>query len=345
MNTQTDRGVAGRVVLVACDNGPKQSLLPIAGALSSEVLTCDETEWELPEKWKQYFDGHTTKLLLCGTSESRHGAAVELSARIAAIKFEVPTVVIEDFPGNYHYHEMAPATLLIVENELSEQRYRKRYGDTLRMKQISPARYDYLRGLRPLHKDQYEATFRILWAGQPETDSCLSTLHFLRPFFVNNNVHLYFCAHPRDSGYAEKRYYPYLTSAGVAFTDVTGMSYDMLSKLGFNLVITHFSSLAIQFGFLGVPIVNVLLPNAGGKDLLELKGYMLTDTCAKGAAFCVESENDMDVLQKALHSPEERRKVVRAFDSFYDVAKLQTPLLLAEIESTIANFILKAAKK
>jgi len=163
----------------------------------------------------------------------------------------------------------------------------------------------------------------VLWIGQPETSDALQTLTVLLPALQARAVNLWFRAHPRDEGYARGAY------GGMPVEDITSRSLDECLDRRPRLVITQFSSVAVEAGFWGIPSLNVLLPDAGGSRLALKKGYSVPPWCEDGAAFLITHTGDVDkVLDRALHSAEARAKVMQAFDRSFKVTEEGAPALI-----------------
>jgi len=179
------------------------------------------------------------------------------------------------------------------------------------MAALAPARYDALRGRAP-NPGSRRPPYRVLWAGQPETGSCLATLAFAAPFLGSGEVEVLFRAHPRDAGhphaYKDLRF---------RCKDVTATPLDELYRSPLDLVVTQFSSIAVEAGFLGVPSVHVLLPGAGARLLMSQKGYAAPMPCAAGASFLVEGTKSRSLLERALRDAPARNAVMARFRELY----------------------------
>jgi hypothetical protein len=169
----------------------------------------------------------------------------------------------------------------------------------------------------------------VLWIGQPETADALRTLGALLPSLQARRSPLWFRAHPRDAGYAGGAYAEILDRSCQAAEDVTTISVDECLRRRPRLVVTQFSSVAVEAGFWGIPSLNVLLPDAGGSRLAQKKGYSVPPWCEDGAAVLVTRSEDVDkVLDRALGSAHARGKVMEAFDRYFRVTEQGTPALI-----------------
>lgn len=298
------------VALIAGDEGARAALQP---------LTTFGAHWNVPSE--------RARALVCGTSQSAAGFAPEFAARRQAASLGIPIACIEDFPGNYRDVPGAPTRLLVVESEFSAAHYRKRRGSLAPpMAAIPPARYDGLRGA-PRNPATSTPPYRVLWAGQPETASCLATLEEVRGFLRAPDVELLFRAHPRDPGHAGGAYRGLLAELGSRASDVTQEPLAQLLRSPIRLVLTQFSSVAIEAGFLGVPSVQILLPKAGAALLESQKGYRVPMSCAAGASFHAIDTQSIGVLDSALRDDAARNAVMERFGALYHLGEPQAARL------------------
>lgn len=304
------------VALVGGDDGARAALAPLVAA---------GAEFRAPRTGD--------RALVAGTSQSDAGFAREAEARRLAAQLRLPIACVEDFPGNYRPVSEAPTQLLVVEAEFSQSLYIERLGnDAPPMQAIPPARYDGLRGpwrarlaVPPPHA--------VLWAGQPETEACLATLRALSGFLAQPDVLLLFRAHPRDPGAKAGAYRS--TLAGVRHLDVSGESLSVTLARPLRLVVTQYSSVAVEAGFLGVPAVHILLPSAGEALLHAQKGYRIPMPCAAGASFIVRDAREIRTLEMALRDDAAREGVMGKFRRLYATDKPQADRLRATIAGII----------
>jgi hypothetical protein len=312
-----------RVGYVAVDHGPRLAL----GALESHL----PGPWlkACGDDWASGLRARDVGLLVCGTSDSRQGREAETAAQRAAHALGIPAVVVEDFPGSFAPMPAAPPRLLCVESEFAAALARRRMS-ALNI-HVGPAiRYDALRReLCALRLAEDKAEDAVLWIGQPETADALRTLAVLLPSLQARRAPLWFRAHPRDAGHDRDAYAEILGRSRQAAEDVTSIPVDECLRRRPRLVITQFSSVAIEAGFWGIPSLNVLLPDAGGSKLAQKKGYSVPPWCEDGAAFLVTRTEDVDkVIGCALGSADARRKVMEAFDRYFRVTEQGTPALI-----------------
>jgi hypothetical protein len=312
--------MAAKVGYVAVDQGARLTLETLASRVEGVWLS---TASDGSHDWAQTLQARGVELLLCGTSDSTQGRSLEAGACAAATALGIPLVIVEDFPGNFVAAPDARPRLLCVESEFAA---RLAAGKMAGMAiHVGPAiRYDRLRRtLKALRRSTEEAESAVLWIGQPETADSLETLRHLRPALAERSVRVWLRAHPRDAGYRHGSY------AGLDLEDVTSLPLEECLARRPRLVITQFSSVAIEAGFWGIPSLNVLFPDAGGRTLAAKKGYGVPPWCDEGAAFLlVDAEETGKVLDRALGSVEARNSVIQAFDRYFKVGEEGAPALI-----------------
>jgi hypothetical protein len=263
------------------------------------------------------------ELLVCGTSDSAPGREAEVRAQRAAAALRIPAVVIEDFPGNFAAITEALPRLLCVDSEFAAALARRQAPGV--PVHVGPAiRYDELRKiLDKLRRGDGSAERAVLWIGQPETADSSETLRRLLPVLAERSVRVWLRAHPRDAGYGDGVY------AGLDVEDVTSLPLEHCLARGPRLVVTQFSSVAIEAGFWGIPSLNVLFSHAGGRTLAAKKGYSVPPWCDGGAAFLlVDTKEIGKVLDRALGSVDARNSVMQAFDRYFKVREEGAPALI-----------------
>jgi hypothetical protein len=275
------------------------------------------------DDWTKMLQARGVELLLRGTSDSTQGRSLEAGACAAANALGIPVVIVEDFPGNFVAAPNTRPRLLCVESEFAARLAAgKMAGIAIH---VGPAiRYDGLRRTyKALRRSTEEAESAVLWIGQPETADSLETLRRLRPALAERSVRVWLRAHPRDAGYDCGAY------AGLGTEDVTSLSLEQCFARRPRLVVTQFSSVAIEAGFWGIPSLNVLFPDAGGRTLSAKKGYGVPPWCDEGAAFLLVHTQEMGkVLDRALGSVEARNSVIQAFDRYFKVDEEGAPALI-----------------
>jgi hypothetical protein len=264
----------------------------------------------------------SAKLLVCGTSDTPSGKHAEARARIAANSRGLQCVVVEDFAGSYTNVPGGEPRLLVVDSEFAAALARRKQN-RLDVRVVPAPRYDpFRRRLSELRSGLGEEQ-AVLWIGQPETPDSLDTLSRLLPALAERSIRVWLRAHPRDAGYGDGAY------ADLEAEDVSSLALEACLARRPRLVITQFSSVAIEAGFWGIPSLNVLFADAGGRTLAAKKGYPVPPWCAEGAAFLIVDRNDMDnVLDAALHSAEARAAIRDAFDRYFRVHEEGAPALI-----------------
>ena len=305
------RGIVlpNRVALIAGDDGARAAL---------QALCAFGARWATTAT--------NAAALVCGTSQSDSGFALEAAARRQAASLGIPIACIEDFPGNYREVDGAPTRLLVVEGEFSERLYRARLTSPPPMAVVPPARYDPLRGAAPNPATDVPP-YRVLWAGQPETVSCLATLEGIRDFLRAPDLEFVFRAHPRDAGYAAGAYRRLLDSLAPRCRDASAAPLAQLLREPLHLVLTQYSSVALEAGFLGIPSAYVLFAGAGADLLQAQKGYAVPMPCDAGAAFLVNDTQSLGILDRALRDAPARRSVVERFRRVYHAGEPQAARL------------------
>jgi phosphosulfolactate synthase (CoM biosynthesis protein A) len=205
-------------------------------------------------------------------------------------------------------------------------------------------RYDYLRA----HQTNFEGArksslpFSVLWAGQPEFEVNLATLKTLIPALNELSVTFFFKAHPNDTEYQKGSYEEYFNEVGLRWLDVSSAKIDSSLFDQVHLVITQFSSVAIEAGFYGIPSLNILLEGAGQKLLIERTGCATTSIIDSGASFVItEKRGILEHLKICLTDLSARKKVLANFDRVYETRQTQLPKLLLEIKDIIHTVIKK----
>ena len=311
---------AASALLVAGDEGARAACAPLLRFPG--VVAVDS----IPQ--------HTAaRALLCGTSDSAAGRAVESTARRAARGAGLRVVALEDFPGNYWDLKGGEADIVVVESETSAVLCRARLGNRCPELWVSPSpRYDALRirveELRQRYARRVRAQRLVLWAGQPETDDAVATLQRALPALRRLRAGLLFRAHPRDPGHARGEYRRLLDGGAIPARDVTALPLEECFALAPELVLTQFSSIGVEAGFYGIPAVHLLYADAGGKSLREKKGLSMLPWCTEGAAFALELPGgEEELLRTALGDYDARARVIAAFDEYFRVQAEALPAL------------------
>ncbi len=325
------------VLLAAGDDGPRQTLQPLVRIFGAIVNEGTDATWARDARWLERIRTKNPRGLVCGASDSLEGKAVEAAARRAATQAGIPVALVEDFPGNYRAESGCSTGLLLVESQSAAKLARNRLGPACPpLRVLSPARYDPYRlqaaSRRAAIHEAWAGNINhsVLWAGQPETADGLLTLEALRPVLADLQLQLLFKAHPRDAGYANGAYRDLLNDPALSPVDVTALPVETVLLHAPRLVITQFSSVAIEAGFCGIPGLNVLLPGAGADRLLEKKSCVMPPHCLEGAALHVHDPAALATsIHNAITDASLRAGIVRCFDSYFST---DTPTLPAFTE-------------
>ena len=307
------------IAYVAGDAGARLTLQSVADCLPGTWLALDAND--NAQEWRRGLHSRNIALLMCGTSDSSAGRALEQSARISANALAIPSIVIEDFPGNYYAAPGGKPRLVVVGAEVDARRVREKDGP-LDVTVCPCVRYDPLRRrLAELRSNRSAAENAILWVGQPETADSLATLNGLLPAL--RDVEIWFRAHPRDTGYGSGAY------TRLPIEDLTRWPLHECLTRRPRLVVTQFSSVAIEAGFWGIPSLHALIPDLGGRALSEKKGYAIPPWCEAGAAFLVVQRAEIElVVQRALYADAAREAVMQSFDRYFQVHTQGAPVLI-----------------
>ena len=122
--------------------------------------------------------------------------------------------------------------------------------------------------------------------------------------------------------------------------------FNRIFALAPHLVITQFSSVALEAGFYGVPSAWVLVPGAGAQSLHAKKGYRVPALCAAGGAgLASHAEAVAKLLDRSLETSGQlaiRLAVVMVFALGALAASLGLDLLLGGfVAGVIARIALK----
>jgi len=327
---------------VGYDRGPSQVINLISSQTSCSQLSFNSNQNKSIEFFIDYLNEKSYSGLICSTSLSKYGFELEANVIKASNLLGLPVICIEDFSGNFRNINRGNIDLLIVENGLSKNTHENRNSIPHEVLACPAIRYDHLRQqnceLKQFIKDK-KSLNSVLWAGQPEFDSNLYTLKTLIQVLKKLSVTLLFKAHPGDMDYTKGSYAKYFDEIGLHWVDVTNSKVDSNLFKQCNLIITQFSSLAIEAGFHGVPSLNVLFENAGKKLLLERTGCLTTNSISHGASFVIWEEYDgmFEYIRMCLTDLNARENVLLNFNHLYDTQRVQLPRLLEEIKDIIPN--------
>jgi hypothetical protein len=336
-------GPALHALFVAVDGGARAAIAPIAQRCGRDLHDVSSEAAETAAYWSNAIDAAVPALLVVGTSDSARGRRIEAQARRTAQRARLPIVAIEDFPGNYYDVEDGAATAVIVESRSAGALCTRKLGSRTPVVEIvAAARYDPYRArldaLRRHTAQQWASDTAgpptVLWAGQPETDDCMRTLVVLLPVLQHLGIEVAFKAHPRDAGYAAGTYREAFKAAGVRYRDITASSVDDALGAAPRLVVTQFSSVAIEAGFFGIPSLWILLPDAGGARLEQKKGYGVPPLALAGGAAMVGHAGELEAtLDQALHHEPTRVNLMACFDDYFAVRQCAASALLRTVSA------------
>lgn len=320
--------VAKRIGYLAVDDGPKATLAPLAALLPGLML--DDHEGSERSRVLA-LESRCVDLLVCGTSDSRPGRDIERAARIAATDLGIPHVLVEDFPGNYTRVVGAREALLVVDGEFASDLAHRQHDSAGPPTIVVPSiRYDSLRArlaaLRENAKSQHDL---VLWAGQPETDDSLRCLSEVMPYLSARGIRLIFRAHPRDAGHRNGAYGRLFARAGSHIEEASAVSLEACLQRRPRLVITQYSSLAVEAGFWGIPSLHLLYEDVGAARLFAKKRYYEPPWIAAGAAFIASAPGTTESqLERALSDEAARELALKRFDDYFQVTRPGAPILI-----------------
>jgi hypothetical protein len=312
----------GAILLAAGDHGPRLTVLPLVDALPAVdpgPVAASGTE----DFWAGLILERRAAAIVCGTSDSLAGRALESAARRAAVAAGIPVAAIEDYPGNYYEVAGGRVTLLVVDSAFSARLARSRFGgDAPDILECAPIRYDPLRVRLGTLREKRGGprSGAVLWAGQPETDDAIATLDRVAPLVAGLGRRLLFRAHPRDEGYRAGAYARLFAAGRPPVDDVTAETLDASFARRPELVLTQFSSIAVEAGFRGIPALHVLYADIGERRLFAKKGYRIPPWCEAGAAFAIRDPRDAETaLERALNDDALRARTLGRFDDYFQV--------------------------
>jgi len=321
-------------LFVAADDGPRDTLRPVSQHCGTSLTDVRSNAAGDNGFWSTLLAKRRPALMVVGTSNSTRGRCIESVARCAATRAGIPVAAIEDYPGNYFEVPDSATRLLIVESAFSERVYRARPNPPPPIAVVAPARYDHWRG-RARRTVVPQAPHAVLWAGQPETEACIATLEWLLAQFGDLPAQLLLRAHPRDPAFGGRVYSALCERTGIKCLDVSKEPVEATLARRLDLVVTQFSSVAVDAGFAGVPSLHVLLPHAGGELLRRLKGYDIPAICDAGAAFLATGGPQDAPLRMALLDPAARERVMVRFRTLYAAEAPTVQLVAAALRDII----------
>ena len=314
----------GCLLFAAVHMGPYQSLAPLENAFDGIAVrflvdgpardarrSAAGEYWDLRrieatyDSMDRFMQGESVRAVIVGTSDGVPDGNVEELAVRAATAAGIAVFVIEDFPGNYRYRADSRLDGLFVEDDLLRKVHGARGVPLDRIYCTGNPRYDVL---RTLDRKRLRAAARaslgigaervVLWAGQPDGDNSYLALERLMPHLSREGVALLFKAHPRDTAYHSGRYGRMLSGAA-SIKDVTQEKDTIGLCCAADLVITQFSSVGVEAGYLGTPVLYALFDDLGKAYVRRRKGYDIVPWAARECAFLLDSSSDARAIINA----------------------------------------------
>jgi len=316
------------MLLIAADKGPQQTLSGLSkypGFIWQKNILALSRPLELMDiSKKNGFSG-----IVVGTSRSEDGRYLERSCCLAARQFGMLVVSIEDYPFNFNMNNLEFVDLLIVESNYVKKQYLNKTSSLIgRIDEGSLIRYGEIRQGMPLTDNPKPAT-RILWIGQPETLGCLNTLIRIMPHIRSLNLKLDFKAHPNDLGYfSGNSYASLLYDYNGCIDDVSSFNLDDCIERKPFLVITQFSSLAIEVGFKGIPTLHLLYEDVGGALFNKMYGRRMPVMCEVAASLMINNTGqELAILKQLKLDQDYRMDLIKSFRNYYDVENVESKLI------------------
>jgi len=314
--------------LFAIDGGPRKTLQPFLDF--EQFLFCDSVKCEhFKNDWDNFFLDCKPHGVVVGTSRSKEGVYKEKMFRYFANKHQVRVVIVEDYPGNYQHHKGIYTDLLIVESEDYKEKVRSLYdcSQVGKVETGAVIRYSDINTKFTQNYGQYKNAIIqrkgkkvVLWIGQPEYENCLTTLNRIIGDLALLNVKLLFKSHPRDKGYKNGKYNQFMQECQVEVVDVSKHSLDECIRLYPDIVVTQFSSVAVEMGFYGIPSVHVLFSDVGGARLYDMYNYYRPEICSNKASVLIDSKEDqLSKLNEVINNLGFRNKLMENFSCYFRV--------------------------
>lgn len=357
----------GKVALVAVHLGPYFTLAPLEAEFGPEQVIflaegpADETRrraglvsWNLDRIRRTsgtiegFLKTQSVLAIIRGTSDGLPTGNLEEIASVAGRQCNIPVFAVEDFPGNYRMCQEGRLDALFVEDEALRDVYGARQVPHESIVCVRNPRYD---GLLAVDREGVRAETRrrlglgerptILWAGQPDEAHSYEAFARLLPSLAVDNVALLFRAHARECRYRKGGYTALLADLGW-HRDVTGEFSTVELCCAADLVVTQFSSVGVEAGYLGTPTLYILFDDLGKAYLQEHKGYDIVPWVANGSAFVAESTPQLKgILKVALFDKNARKQALDTFDRLYG----KRPAGAHAVASTIRRILGKAVER
>tara|TARA_B110000967_G_C18871481_1_gene555704 strand:+ start:27 stop:1010 length:984 start_codon:yes stop_codon:yes gene_type:complete len=308
-----------KILGVAYDKGPKNSLSPFLNDKDFIILL--DYRIESIDQSKKIIEKYKPDVILIGTSTSENGIIIEKFFRISAIQMNIPLVCVEDYPGNYLSHEEANPDLLFVESEsvikMLKTKFRKLSPKVLTGANIRYAKYKKFSQKNDIFFVNNRAS-DILWIGQPDTYYCKKVLMRILPELRKLNARLLFKAHPDDEGYCNSEYRTILLNKNYKINDITSLTFEECLKFEPRLVITQYSSLAIEASFNQIPTIHLLYDDISS-ILIKTKGYDVPFYVKSGGSLVINSiKNQHILIEKIYNNHIFRSKIIDNFFKYFN---------------------------
>lgn len=306
-------------LLVAYDNGPRQTLSPL---LNSEKFVFEEfREAETVNQWKAMLSELSFYGVVVSTSKSDHGRLIERNCCIAAKELGLFVVTIEDYPFNFDKKNQSLVDLLIVESDFVKNEYLLSNPiSNTKIETGALIRYEFLRSASFCREKSFGKveTNKVLWIGQPETDCCLASLKRIMPVIRSLGLKLDFRAHPDDSGYyLMKSYDNFFINYEDCIEDVSMLTIDRCVERNPFITLTQFSSLAIELAFKGIPSLHLLYHDLGGALFCYKNQRRYPVICEVGASIVITKVGEEFDLLNKLKLKKYREVLIAKFDNYY----------------------------
>ncbi len=258
-------------------------------------------------------------------SETSNQLNLEVLTSISANALNIPVYVIEDFPGNYRHIYGENIERLFIEQEGFINFHEGRGVNRSIIKVAPNPRYhDMLTININHHREQgisnlgLAAQPHIMWSGQPDNSNSFRTLSRILRHYDNQEVTILFRAHPQDTLY-HSGYYDYLfANSEISIIDVTNHADIVELYCVSDIVVTQFSSTAVEASHLGIPSVFVLFRDIGKPYLKLLKGYDTIPYTLNECSFLIETEEDVQpIMDKAIYDQTYRDVIIDNFNRQY----------------------------
>jgi len=285
------------------------------------------------------------KAIVIGTSVNHSEPNLEDLVSDAAVKAGIPVFAVEDFHGNYRQSPTGRLDGLFVEGPAAVQFHVERGIDPGLVHDTGNPRYDALKaintaeiGARTRQRLSLSDERVMLWAGQPDDDNSFLALERLIEGYAGNAITLLFRAHPRDEIYLEGRYTELLATTAINVIDVSAEANAIGLYCAADLVVTQFSSAALEASHLGVPALLVLFDDLGKKYLRTNKGYELPPWCRDNCSFLIEDGNKiLEGLERALFNDVARAEIIGNFQARFSSDEGVAKSIAEHIQATISQ--------